>query len=440
MHHSIKHKKRVLVFGLQWSLQENKLDARRAVVGSSASVQIPFQGKIALGCSSEPEAKQTNAYSAGAFIGLGFPNAIVTFDIEGTDQSWVCAIMDGVPVPGKDQVVETSQVRSQVADMSVWLSGGVIIGSLNGASLSLQDALDQVEDAISRKAIKQATVALCRFERSGFKPKHFVYSLCITAIVGAVGAAFMFYQQQLADEKAREKFLREMLQREEERKAQEAKVAAAIALFKQKVEAERAIVSSAGLAISQWNACDRLRKQLKLSVFGYVPQKLICDFSKNKATLEWSQNDRNLRVAGRPHLPGVINPLETEKAPLSEFDLDISKEVKTNEATENLGEIRLRLVDWARTRIMSFVVEPSTKIVVTPDQLIRDQPGIGPVVVGEKMPWRFSSAGFNERFSASGFVQVASTYNAQLTSVTWNQPSRPEVTVDVVGAIYVSQN
>ena len=350
MHYSIKHKKRVLVFGLQWSLQESKLDARRAVAGSSASVQIPFQGKIALGCSSESEAKQSNAYSAGAFIGLGFPNAIVTYEIEGTDQSWVCAIMDGVPVPGKDQVVETSQVRTQVADMSVWLSGGVIIGGLNGASLTLQDALEQVEEAISRKVIKQSTVAQCRFERAGFKFKHFALSLGITGLVAAGGAGFMFYQQKLADERAREKFLSEMLQREEERKAQEAKIAAAIAQFKQKVEAERNRVNSTGSAFQQWNACDRLRKQLKLSVYGYVPQKLTCDFARKKATLEWSQNDRNLRVAGRPHLPGVINPLETDKSPISEFDLAETTNVEIQQTAENLGDIKIKLVDYRHAR------------------------------------------------------------------------------------------
>lgn len=436
--HLIKHGRRRLAVGLEWSLQETRSDAKRAAKAYTAALMAPFDEKgVVLAGTDDAQGKTKGLVSAGAFLGLLHQSAIVAYELPDTNQAWFCAIKDGVPVPGADSIVERSELRNKVSEATSWNSGS-IIGSVNGSSKTLEQALDEVEAAILSKAISKKAVQLTHLDRGGVSSQHVIAALLITLVIAVMGVGFSFYQKHLADKRNLEQAMRLMMQKEKDRAAEEARIQAAIARFHAQVEAARAKFSTGAIATAQWVACDAVRTSLPLSLFGYVPEKLTCDYKKGIATLGWNQSDRHVRIAGRELLPGVVNAFQTETAPISEFALPSNFE-PTSSTSERVPErVKLELLDAVKPRIASFMVESISKVTISPSAEIADKPGIGPVEIGNEVKWKAQTTGFLERLSAPAMVRSIAQYPSSFAVIEWTQLSRPELTVQVSGSVYLS--
>lgn len=434
----IHHGRRKLAIGLDWSLQENKAEAKRAAKLCSATLSVPMGDKIVLAGTEDAAGKTKGLLSAGAFIGLLYPAAIVAYEIPDSSLAWFCAIKDGYPIPGGDSIIERSELRSAVASASAW-NNGSIIGSVNGSSLTLQTAFDEVEASIASRAIDKKSLASTSLVPGGFTTKHLMMALLLTVLIVAIGIGSVFYQRHLANQKNLELALKQMMLREKDRLAQEAKIKASIERFKEQVEKARAQFEGSTPTTEQWSACDEIRRGLPLSLYGYVPEKLTCDFKIGKATLRWNQSDKNIRIAGRERLPGITNAFQTEAAPTSEFPLSTpSAQVHIESTPLDSERVKLELMDAVKRKIASFNVEAIIPVTVTPPKEIAEQPGIVPVSIGQEVKWKGQTTGFMERLGTPALLFALEKYPASFHTIEWNQLSRPETTVAVTGSVYVS--
>lgn len=435
--HIIRHGKRDLVAGLDCSLHDRLVEAKRAAKESVAfNIQTVEDGKLLLACAKEPLPKNAKLLAAGAYIGRAFPNAVIAHDIDGTDLTWVCAITQGLPVADGDQIVPRPEAPRLVTQHLSHISGKVI-GSMTGATMTLVDAIDQVEAAIQAKQIAEKQIQNLRLQTNGISVKQLMVAILLLAVLAAVAVTAVRYQSILADKKKREQLLREVAVREEERKAQEARRAALVRDFQQRVKDEQEKIASGGVALQQWSECDRLRGELPFSRGGWMPQRLICDFEKGLATVEWNPSLPQTSLEHREALPGVINPFDVETTPKSEFPLP-KVQGNADITRESMQAMRLHLSAWASRNLQSMVVSPHQRITITPPAEIKDEPGIASVVVGDKAEWTFTASGFAQRLMAGHAVQQVGHYSAALKTVTWSSLSKPEISVQVSGVLFAN--
>lgn len=435
--HIIQHGKRDLVAGLDCSLHDRLPEAKRAAKESVAfNIQTVEDGKLLLACAKEALPKSAKLLAAAAFIGRAFPNAVIAHDIEGTDLTWVCAITQGLPVADGDQIVPHHEAARLVTQHLSHISGKVI-GTMTGASMSLVDAIDQVEAAIQAKQISEKQIQSLRLQTNGISVKQLMVAILVLAALAAVAVTAIRYQSVLADKKKREQLLREVAVREEERRAQEARRAAMVRDFEQRIKAERDKVSVAGMALQQWIECDRIRSELPFSRGGWLPQRLICDFDKGMATVEWAASMQQTSIEHRELLPGVINPFDVETPPKSELPLQ-KLEARAEINRDSMQAMRLYLSAWASLNLQSMVVSQPQRITIAPPAEIKDEPGIKTVVIGDKAEWNFTASGFAQRLMAGHAVQQFGYYSAALKTVAWSSLSKPEISVQVSGVLYAN--
>lgn len=435
--HIIRHGKRDLVAGLDCSLHDRLAEAKRAAKESVAfNIQTVEDGKSLLACAIEPLPKKAKMLAAGAFIGRAFPNAVIAHEIEGTDLTWVCAIAQGLPVADGDQIVPQHEAARLVTQHLSHISGKVI-GSMNGASMTLVEAIDQVEAAIQGKQIAEKHIQALRLQTNGISVKQLMIAILLLAALAALATTALRYQSVLADKKKREQILRDVAVREEERKAQAARRAAMVRDFEQRVKAEQDKFAAGGAAVQQWTECDRLRADLPFSRGGWLPQLLTCDFDKGMATLEWTASMPQTSIEHRKALPGVINPFDVEAPPKSEFPLQ-KMETTAEINRESMQAMRLQLSAWASRNLQSMVVSQHQRITIAPPAEISDEPGIKAVDIGDKAEWNFTASGFAQRLMAGHAVQQFGQYSASLKTVAWSSLSKPEITVQVSGVLYAN--
>ena len=435
--HIIRHGKRDLVAGLDCSLHDRLAEAKRAAKASVAfNIQTVEDGKYLLACAKESLPKSNKLMAAGAFIGRGFPNAVIAHDIDDADLTWVCAITQGLPVADGDQIVPRHEAARLVTQHVSHINGKVI-GSMTGATMTLVDAIDQVEAAIQAKQIAAKQIQTLRLQTNGISIKQLMVAILLLAALAAVATTAMRYQSVLVDKQKREQLLREVAVREEERKAQEERRAAMVRDFERRVKEEQDKIAAGGMALQQWTECDRIRSELPFSRGGWLPQRLICDFDKGLATVDWAASMQQTSIEHREALPGVINPFDVETPPKSEFPLP-KLETKAEVNRESMQAMRLQLSAWASRNLQSMVVSPHQRITIAPPAEIKDEPGIKTVVIGDKAEWNFTASGFAQRLMAGHAVQQFGHYSASLKTVAWSSLSKPEISVQVSGVLYAN--
>lgn len=426
--------------GLSWSIAQSQSAARKSVERGLAFLVRSSAADASLSVAVGPK-EAAKAHSAGAVIGSLHPNAIIFSQLE-SGEFWVCTLSGGLPGADADVVVATeAEAKEHFSYATSILTGNVkTIGTVRGASLTVDEAIEEALQSLAAESSKPKQVAAAlkayRLEVLAFNWLKFAVAFVVVMILGGVILAGVLYREQVLDRRKREKMLEQAMRSQQELAALKAKRDAAIASFKATVERERERFGRQEIVLSQWIACEDVRRSLPLSSYGYLPSKLTCDFSLKKAEVEWTPIGATTRLADRAALPGIVDKYSTTPNALSSFDLK-ALDAGAPVVPLNPAAVRMAILDWGGARFRTLRIEPSTAVVITPPKDISDEPGIAPVSLGSKAAISFGATGASDLLTAPGAMRMLNSYAVQLNQIVWTQPSTEGVAMRATGVLYL---
>ncbi len=177
LHHQNKH----YALGLQWATALDASEARRECKNRPKAnrVLMPAAGRVWVGLYDEPVKVAT--YAAALAAGLIEPNVIVCEQVDET-HSWICSIVDAMPVAGYDLLLPTAEARDTVAQWPSMFPKAQFIGDLPGAKSALVEVLDELEKGIASKSISAKQVAAIRLQSQGVSMASVVTIMAVLAI------------------------------------------------------------------------------------------------------------------------------------------------------------------------------------------------------------------------------------------------------------------
>lgn len=428
--------KREVALGLSWSVAASKSEVKRFARQFKTMKAYPFDGgQFIVTGTDAAAAKGKKLMPAGALIGAAHPNIIVAHDL-GDGTAWICAIKDGLPLPGEDQFVPIAEARARITDLS--MSHDVpIMGFITGSKMSMEELLQSLEQAIINKEISEKALRNLETVPTGVTLVQLLLVAIAVLVVTTLALAAVRYKDQLSDSKRREALRQQMLTRESERLAEEAKLRALKAQYLARVDEERGKVANGSVVVGQYESCEKIRLALPFSLGGYAPQKLTCDFVRNTAEVLWQPTQSLVSVQSRTVLPGIKNALAVEAQPVSEFSLT-SASTQSAVRSVDMGRARLEITHWATLRLPALTVSTPSKITLNPPAELKDDPEVRPVTVGEKAEWSVSTAGYVGYLMARSVMQLLSEYPASITQVSWSNPVKPDAALQANGFLYAN--
>lgn len=390
----ITEHKRPLAVGLEWSMAPNekelRAESRRKPKAHRVIGRRP--GQLWLGLYEEPY--KGAAYAGALIVGMVEPKAIVCEPVN-EEQSWVCAISDGMPLVGHDQLVPTANARRTVMDWMTRFPNSALIGTgVHGRKFTLQEVLEAFERSVEGKQTTAKQLAAAKLEAQSMP------WLAVVKIVGAclLPVAAYFGWQHWEQSSLARRDQKVSVARLANEVVNAEKLAAQRKLltdnFHRSIADKRAELTSVSDTDSMmaWQEWERVRKSIPLTSRGYVPQRLECDLKV--CQLGWAGAGPFTRPSDKLDLPGVVADLEPTLTAKSEFVLPAEKlnARKTQGRTvTGAAELRFAIV----SNLMGFpnlIVEPAQAAIVTPAPDL----GLKPITVGAMGTWRLS---FNDRFA-----------------------------------------
>ena len=425
-----------LVLGVNWSLKtpvEAKEEAKKAT--TFLIRKSPDGNTASLATVENVGSKSAKLIPAGALIGILYPEAIV-FHPLGDDKVWLCAISRGMPLPGMDVITTQEEAKKQV-QMLVRTASGSLIGALTGAAASFDQVLSTAEERIKSKLITKKDVAEITFQRSGISIKTVILVGLGLALVAVAGVGAIQYKSIIAERKKLEDAAKRALQSEAERRKIEERLNKLQADFDMKVEQGRKALESGSSVRSRWESCELVRKALPISLYGFKPEKLTCNFSTHKAAVEWRPGQVSVKHSDRSRLPMVTNAMDFEAPAVSEWS--IPDETSDQSSTDvPMDQIRFDIGTWAATYIKGFAVGKAEELKVSPPAELREARQAKQVVLGHKATWSVQGSGTDFLLMLPTSLGIVSRYTSEISEIEWLRPSDPGRTAKVNGKLFSS--
>lgn len=425
-----------LVLGVNWSLKttaEAKDEAKKAT--TFLIRKGPDGNTASLATVENVGSKSAKLIPAGALIGILHPEAIV-FHPLGDDQVWLCAISRGMPLPGMDVITTQEDAKKQV-QMLARSASGSLIGALTGAAASLDQVLATADERIKSKLITKKDLAEITFQRAGISVKTVILiGLCLS-LVAFAGFGAVRYKSIIAERKKLEDAAKRALQSEAERRKIEERLNKLQADYDLKVEQGRKSLESGSSVRSRWESCELVRKALPISMYGFKPEKLTCNFSSHKASVEWRPGQLNVKHSDRSRLPMVTNAMEFESPAVSEWTIP---EESTEQTSTDIpmDQIRFDIGTWAASYIKGFAVGKAEELKVAPPAELREARQARPVVLGHKATWSVQGSGTEFLLMLPTSLGIVSKYTSEISEIEWLRPSDPGRTAKVNGQLFSS--
>ncbi|SFF31936.1 hypothetical protein SAMN04489711_12810 [Paracidovorax wautersii] len=437
------HGGRKFAVGLQWS-EERDGEAgalKRAgreksfYVGSTVSGDAPTLGLA--------ERAAEGLLVAGAVLGSLYPDALIHTKIPGTDLYWVCHINDGLPSPLFDGVYEDkAEANRQYSEAYhfVGANAPVRIGQSQSDAYTIEQALDAAVAHIagSGASNKAATSALSKYRLRAKRFNWLRFSLILTGLIAVAGLAVAgyLYRERLSDRKAAQALLQESIRSSAAQAEEAARLQRLRAQFETDLAAERKKFGRVNAALPQWNACNAVRSSLPISLYGYVPSRLECDFAARSATVEWAPGLPSVRLADRAALPGIVDKYEPNNPAISRFDLD--PVIAGSPARAIKGDaVRMAILDWAGVRMRTLQMEPFTPLVMTPPKDLTGPGGLESTRIGERAAISFTAQGHMDVLMAEPAIRMLDSFAVDLKKVEWRDPVLKKASVTVTAVLHL---
>jgi len=374
---------RKLAIGLEWSIQPSKAttkEALSAVEGRALFVSRVVDDGIILGISDSPETK--GCLAAAMAIASTNQDAVIFHEFDdGT--VWTCAILYGTPLPNTDQVLSLEDARAKFGELMGSQQNAVIIGTINGAAMSVSEAVAQTP----ARLIKRMTV-----QASGPNIMMFLLVAVLLAVIGGAFIGFSVWKKREAEKAEQAAIEASIAQQQQlaERQRQTALKDAA-----SKVEDQRREMVAGVQARDQYIAWRQQIDATPLRHEGYVLDDVKCDAlgeGVSTCTLNWRSLGRKefrpspmsaLTLPGKPQATLATDPATLANAAISTLEVD--KQVVQPIPVDGDAGVFATVARLQRLGLEPRITPPAPITVPAPPGAEGTAPP--PLVVGRKGTW-----------------------------------------------------
>lgn len=231
------------------------------------------EGEVLLAIVDDAEAKKT--VHSGALLlacsGSGSSTALVHHTIS-PEQVWVCAVVNGLPVPGADILVHPSESYSTFLQLRQDMGDPLVYGDLPEARGSLSSLIDVIDPKDGKKAVLQRDSKALVILTVGI----------LLALVTAAGGYFFYASQKAEKEQALAMQIAQaqaQARREEQKKLLEEHI---------KTQKETFLkVPSPYFMIDQWLS---VLRSLPITYNGWSPTTILC--GQDKCLVKWTRTPK----------------------------------------------------------------------------------------------------------------------------------------------------
>lgn len=406
-----------IAIALTWSGVQNSAEARRFAGKNNAYLVCDVGGDVTV---ARGDKATIGVIAGGALVGRIVPDAFVYHKLS-DDRYWICLIRDGVPYPAYDRVVSAQEASKAYTNASSIAAAGTrLIGDIAPAAQTLTEALGMA-NALSKKE-RDA----CRLRKNGIQRRTAMTTVGIIAALAASVHLGIEHREKLQNERKRQDMLRALLQSQQERDREAARIAKARRDFQAKSDQQKALFRTTSATQQQWAQCESLRQNLPFTHSGYKPVKLTCDFDARMATVEWQAAGQRTRVADRARLPGVVDPLDVGSLVVSSFDLAplTATEVKTSGIS--LKQARMDIADWAQANLGNGIrLAPDELVTLNPPPDIKGLDGVNSVTLGSKVPLDINVTSSKDVLMLAEAMRYLGAFPVSFQKMVWSSPTAP---------------
>lgn len=136
-----------LLVGLDWSIESNNKTASATIKLNKGRRHIKSRlpdKKILVGLVPEGVKISGKVIPGALAVAASVRECVICHEIPGTELIWFCAISDGAPLPGFDQVLHKDQYRARASEIMTYYPNATMIGSIPGVRSSLEDVVTAV--------------------------------------------------------------------------------------------------------------------------------------------------------------------------------------------------------------------------------------------------------------------------------------------------------
>lgn len=359
-----------IAVGLEWSLHESLSQAKRALGGKKKILVARklISGECVQGVCEAPA--KAGKLQAGALLVAAAANDALIYHPLGDGNAWICAIREGIPLHGYDQVTDEDTAKMTLAEVMSYVPTADIYGDIPGARGTLQDLLAPLSAKDKKAAQLGAPDSL-------LGPLLLVFAVLL--LLAVLGGAYFFYKKYAAYSQLSEMQVRN----EEEMRRLRAE-------FEAKVAQERAVFWHSRSPAAQFALWFDVLRQLPPSVEGWVPSAFNCDPAA--CQVSWKRDPRALPSAST-RLPGEgadksFNPNRTENN--TRFPLPALAPVPHVSGPQDIDRYLLDLIPRLPTLTLT-VLPVRNAITVAPPPNV---PGLVAVTLGQEGGWTASTQNF----------------------------------------------
>ncbi|HWS26011.1 MAG TPA: type 4b pilus protein PilO2, partial [Xanthomonadales bacterium] len=158
----IKRGKRSFLVGMEWELAQDKTDAKALLkrAGAKARIMLSPQGddRAWIGYAERGQKGLATAALVAEVLG----DVIVAAPAQ-AGRTWLCATSQGMPIPSRDVVIASEEVRDTLLEWMSYYPSASLYGDVNGAIGSVDDMWTRLEAAqdngdLSKRRLKQLQV------------------------------------------------------------------------------------------------------------------------------------------------------------------------------------------------------------------------------------------------------------------------------------------
>lgn len=335
-----------IAIAMNWSKHDTVKEAKGHLKSTpNASWALRADGeRLVLGVASEESGKLVS----GALLFASIVQTGVLIHPLSESKTWVCAAVYGVPLPGGDAVLSTTEAREAAGQFLGFMREGRIFGVSNESLASFEELIAGRSWDKSRGEFEPALKSMlkeCTLQRKTNKTAVIVGSLSLFAMLAVVGGYFALEKPAVDTGNAE----RARAERDKAIKAANASIAAAKEAFAKQILADRER-AALGLGqgqklINSWLAVlDRLPK----SAVGYKLNGVRCTASECEASWQASGSGR-ARPNDKTRIPGKL--VELEPSPMAKTVFPVEAQADTG--IQDCDDVAALRVNFA-SALMAF--------------------------------------------------------------------------------------
>ncbi len=387
-----------IALGIDWSFPSNlrevraekKRRAKDYFVLSSVGSQhwlgfhAPVPGKV---------------YAAALLVAMVKPNAVVYFPVneysEGGNtmysDAWVCAISDGMPVPGYDKVLPIVEARNTAIEWASLFPKAEMVGEISGAQSTLADVIGVVDEGLQSKAIQKKQIAVALLNKHGVS----VARIAAVAVLAGVAVACFFGYQAYSDMKRKgaesqlsaDDAARQFAMSSQEKARIEAEQKQKLAEFQGQLDAAKISSNLRPSVGALWSGFVTTRQALPVSKNGYKPQSVDCTPTGCRVT--WLGAGRFTSAAGKLALPNVERNLTSDLSAVSVFPVVVGTDTMPASSAKTADELRFLFQSHFGLHAKNFQADASQPVVISPPAGLT----LPPQTVADVGKWRVQIQG-----------------------------------------------